>query len=162
MQVVHAGVALPGILPTLHAVHQWGEQIERVPAPSHHQAQHSVGQGRGEGARQHSPGHCQDVVYEDSTEHAWEKECRVVVMDIQNATHGPERYVVQGPTQEQPGGCDHSVLPFLSNLRRFWHSTLRLETGVAVDHKEDDKEDNVGPPDDRVAKQEDPGLVITS
>ena len=71
-------------------------------------------------------------------------------MDIKHSAHGPEWYVVQTPAQEQPGSRHHGVFPLLGDLRRFRHSSLTLETRVAVDDQEDDEEDNVSPPDDRV------------
>ena len=71
-------------------------------------------------------------------------------MDIKHTAHGPEWYVVKTPAQEQPGSRHHCVFPFLGDLWRFRHSSLTLETRVAVDEQEDDEEDNVSPPDDRV------------
>ena len=109
-------------------------------------------QSGGEGVRQHSSDHTKNVVEQDSAKHAREEECRVVVVYIQDSPHGPEGYVMQAPAQEQPGGSHHRVFSFFGYLGRLSYSTLRLKARVAVDNEEDEKEDNVGPPDDRVTK----------
>ena len=119
-------------------------------------------QGGGEEARQHPGDSLDDVVEDDSGEHAAEEESGVVVVDIEDPTHGPEWDVVQGPAQEQPGRGHQGHLSLLDNLGSLRHATLGLEVGVGVHDQEYHQEHDVTPPDDRVTKQEYSGFVISS
>ena len=119
-------------------------------------------QGRGEDAGQHPGDSLDDVVEDDSGEHAAEEESGIVVVDVEDSTHGPEWNVVETPAEEEPGAGHQSCLSLSSKIWSLGHAALSLETGVAVHEEEEEEEDNVAPPDDRVSEQEYPLLVIAS
>jgi hypothetical protein len=88
------------------------------------------------GRQQGRPGG-QGVVEDDGSEHGRVEQSRKVVVEVQDATHGPEGDVVQGPADEEPEtGVHGSIAALLDfglfvvtwNLKRslydFNHNTL--------------------------------------
>ena len=151
MEVVHAGVVLPGVVPR-HPIGEGGEDVEGVPAGGEGHHQHGVGDGGGGGARDQPgdrPGH---VVQEDGAEHAGEEEGGVVVVDVEDPAHGPEGDVVEAPAEEQPGGRHQGRLSLLQHGGTLSEAALGLEVGVGVHQEEDQEEQDVAPPDDGVAQ----------
>ena len=160
MEVVDAGVGLPGVL-TRHPVGEGGEDVEGVPAGGESQAEEGLGEGGGDDVGE-SPGDGPgEIVDEDGGEHAGEEEGGVVVVDVEDSAHGPEGDVVQGPAEEQPGGRHQRPLPLLHHGGTLDHAPLGLEAGPGVDHQEYEEEDDVAPPDDGIAQEVDPGLVVS-
>ncbi len=90
------------------------------------------------------------VVEDDGGEHGRVEQSRKVVVEVQDATHGPEGDVVQGPADEEPETGVHGSIAALPdfglfvvtwNLKRslddFNHNTLRYckEKGLIFSDK---------------------------
>ena len=66
---------------------------ERVPSGT------DLGGGAG---RQQVDGRLHDVVEDDGRQHRREEQRREVVVEVEDAAHGPERHVVQQPADVEP------------------------------------------------------------
>ena len=157
---MHARVGLPCVLPR-HPVRQRGEDVEWVPAGGQSDCQYGVCDGGGEAGGEDSGQGGREEVQEDSTEHTGEEKGRVVMVDVQNSSHGPEWDVVKAPTKEQPGWGHQCLLPLLHHGWALRHPSLGLEAGPGVDYQEDEEEHDVPPPDDRVPQQVHARFVVS-
>ena len=118
--------------------------------------------GGGEAGGKDAAEPVEQVVHEDARQHGGEEQGGVVVVDVEHPPHAPEGHIVKGPAQEEPCGGPQGSLPGLPLLHGLHPPPLLLEAGPGIDAQEQHQEHYVAPPDQRVAQEVDPGLVVAS